>query len=345
MVDGVVFHKFRGKANNNANDSTEVYGKLLGESVYLRRSLFLLVLLGALMLTIAAAPTMTAYQGGVGSSTKEYDCGGSCHNKASTATISMTASNTTLTPGAAVTVTVTVTGGQAGNILGVMLVTKLSPVPESIPSAMGWTITSDPSSSTTRYNYHEVTNYAGSGTYSWTLTAPQTSDAYQLYARVMHGGGDQAFSTNDATGLSFIVGTSGTPIGPVVAIISPTAGETVDGVVSITASIPSSVPISYAVLRVDGIERDNKTASPFSWTIDTELLADGDHVINITAVDSDGHVGYKQISISVDNARANTLILNWVWTMAAGSIAIIALVSVLMVLALMIRRKVMRGAK
>jgi hypothetical protein len=61
-------------------------------------------------------------------------------------------------------------------------------------------------------------------------------------------------------------------------------------------------------------------------------------------VDSNGKVGYKQISFTVDNARTNTLLLNWVWTMAAGSIAIIAIVSVLMVVALLIRRRVMGGA-
>ena len=302
-------------------------------------------MLAALTLTVAAAPVMTAYQGGVGSSTEEYDCGDSCHDKASTATVSMTASDTTLTLGQEVTVTVTVTGGQAGSILGVMIVSTLSPVPDSIPTAKGWTITSDPSGSATGYNYHEVSDYTGSGTYSWMLTAPQTSDAYQLYARVMHGGGDQAFSVDDATGISFIVGTSGTPTGPVVAIISPTSGDTVDGTITVSASIPSTIPISYAVLRIDGVERENKSAAPFSWTLDTELLADGEHVINITAVDTEGNVGYKQISFSIDNARANTLLLNWVWTMAAGSIAIIALVSVLMVLALMIRRKVMGGVK
>jgi len=324
---------------------TEAYINPLRESVYLRRSVSLLLLLGALTLVVGAAPVMTAYQGGVGSSYNEYDCGGSCHTKVSTATVSMTASNTTLTPGASVTVSVTVTGGQAGSILGVILVTTLSPVPESLPSAKGWTIISDPSNSASIFNYHEVSNYAGSGTYAWTLTAPQTNDAYQLYARAMHGGGGQAFAANCEAGISFIVGTSGTLTGPVVAIISPIAGETVDGSIIVSASIPSSVPLAYAVLRIDGVERENKTATPFSWTLNTEELSDGEHVINVTAVDSGGHVGYKQVSFTVDNAAANTLMLNWVWTMAAGSIAIIAIVSVMMVVALLIRRRIAGGAK
>lgn len=276
---------------------------------------------------------------------QEYDCSNSCHNKDSSSTVSMSASDTSLTLGETVTVTVTVSGGQGGNLLGVMLVTTLSPVPDSIPTAKGWVITSDPGGSTAGYNYYEDTGYTGSGAYTWTLTAPQTSEIYQLYARAMHGGDGQAFAQDDATGISFVVGTTGVPTGPVVAIISPTAGETVDGVITVTASIPSTEPIAYAILSIDGVERENKTATPFSWTVDTELLADGDHVINVTAVDSVGNVGFKEISFSIDNARANTLLLNWVWTMAAGSIAIIAVVSVLMVVALMIRRRVMRGVK
>ena len=296
----------------------------------------------ALVLIIVGSPVLSARQGGVGSSTEEYDCGSSCHNKASTATVSMSASDTTLTPGQAVTVTVAVSGGQSGNILGVMLVTTLSPVPESIPAAKGWTINADPSG-TTAYNYYEVTNYAGSGTYSWSLTAPEVDDAYQLFARVMHGGGDQAFAVDDVVGVSIAVGSTGTPVGPIVSIISPTSGETVDGVVTITASIPSSEPLVYALLSIDGVAKENKSGAPFSWTLNTETLADGEHVINITAVDTLGKVGYKELTITIDNARANTLLLNWVWTMAAGSIAIIAIVSVSIVVALLIRRKIMRG--
>ncbi len=296
----------------------------------------------ALVVMIGVTPGMMATRNGVDSGTQEYDCGNSCHEKQSTAVVSLTASNTTLTPGATVTVTATVTGGQSGSILGVMLVTLKNPVPESLPSAMGWEIVSDPSGSTV-YNYYEITDYAGSQTFTWTLTAPQTADTYQLYARVMHGGGGQAYAI-DSAALPISVGTSGTPNGPLVSIISPSAGQTVDGIITIEAAIPSGSPISYAVLRVDGFERENKTTAPFSWSLNTQLLADGDHLINITAVDSNGKVGYKQISFTVDNARTNTLLLNWVWTMAAGSIAIIAIVSVMMVVALLIRRRVMGGA-
>lgn len=310
----------------------------------MRRLPFMLVLACALVLGIVGAPALTAYQGGIGSSTEEYDCGNSCHTKASTATVSMTASDITLTPGQSVTVTVTVSGGQAGSILGVMLVTTLSPVPESIPAAEGWTITVDPSG-TTAYNYYETTTYAGSGTYSWTLTAPQTEDVYQLYARVMHGGAGQAYAVDDLMGISLVVGATGTPTGPIVSIISPTEDETVDGIITVTASIPSGEPLSYALLSIDGIARENKSGAPFSWIVDTETLSDGEHVINITAVDILGRAGYKEITITVDNARANALLLNWVWTMAAGSIAIIAIVSASIVVALLIRRKVMGGVK
>lgn len=308
----------------------------------MRRSTLMLAVMGALVLLVTTAPVMTAYQGGVESSTQEYDCGGSCHTKASTATVSMVASKTSLTPSQALTVTVTVNGGQAEGILGVMLITTLSPVPESIPSAKGWGITVDPSGSTA-LNYFETLDYAGSGTYMWTLTAPTADGPYQLYARVMHGGGNQAYSVNDAAGISFIVGSSGLPTGPVVSIISPLASEKIHGAITISASIPSTTPIAYAVLTVDGIVRENKTAGPFTWSLDTQLLSDGKHTINITAGDAEGHRGYSQITVTVDNAAANILLLNWVWTMAAGSIAIIAAISVMMVVALLIRRRMMGG--
>lgn len=306
--------------------------------------MILFAVIGLATLLVAIAPALTARPGGVASGTEEYDCGGSCHDKASTAVMTMSASNLTVATGGSVTVTVTVSGSQSGSILGVMLVSSLSPVPASIPSAAGWIITADPSGSTT-YNYYEIMNYAGSASFVWTLTAPPTQGVYQLFARVMHGGGE-AYAEDDTAGLSFIVGNVGTPGVPTVIITSPIEGEKATGTITVNANIPSSQPIAYASLKMDGVEIGNKSSAPYSWSVDTTTYADGTHVLNITAVDTSGHAGYEQVTVTFDNSASNKELIAWFWTMAAGSIAIVAWVGVLTVVALMIRRRhIEKGAK
>lgn len=289
------------------------------------------------MLLVAIASPLTARPGGVASGTEEYDCGGSCHDKTSSAVIAMSASNLTVPTNGTVTVTVDVSGSQSGSILGVMIVSSLSPIPESIPGNAGWNITADPSGTTT-YNYYEATNYAGSATLEWTLRAPSTSGVYPLFARVMHGGG-QAYAVDDVSGLSFVVGNAGSLGAPTVMITSPVANEETKGIVTVDANIPSNQPIAYATLTVDGVLIGNKSSAPYSWTIDTNTYADGTHVINITAVDTMGNHGYKQVTVTFNNAGSSKEILAWLWTMAAGSIAIVAWVGVLIVAALVIRKR------
>jgi hypothetical protein len=249
----------------------------------------------------------------------------------------MGASNLNPEKSASVTVTVNVSGSQSGEILGVMIISALSPVPESVPTAAGWTITSDPGGAP-GVNYYEIRNYAGQTSMTWTLTAPSANGVYTLYARVMHGGGAE-YAGDYTAGLSFVVGSSGTPGVPNVIITSPLAEETVKGTVTVNANIPSTTPVAYAVLRFDGVEIGNKTSAPYSWQIDTRTYPDGDHVVNVTAVDEAGHVGYKELTMTIDNARVNEQLLSWIWTMAAGTIAIVAWTGVLVVIALMIRRR------
>jgi hypothetical protein len=312
------------------------------ESVDLRKNITLMTAVGMLALLVLISPVIDARRNGVGSGTEEYDCGGSCHSVLSSATITMFASNLTPATGQSLTVTVNVSGGSSDAILGVMIVSSLSPVPASIPSAAGWVITTDPSGLAT-YNYHEITDYASQTSMTWTLTAPQQTGIYNLYARVMHGSPSGAseveYAKDYVDGLSFIVGSAGLPGIPNVVLTSPTEGSTVKGSMTVNANIPSSQPIAYAVLKLDGVEIGNKTVAPFAWTIDTRAYADGDHVLNITALDVLGNAGYKQVTVDVDNSATNTELLSWVWTMAAGSIAIVAWIGVMIVVALMIRRR------
>ena len=306
----------------------------------MRKGIVFLVLISAAVLLVAMAPAFSARPNGVGSGTEQYDCGGSCHETAGSASLSMWASNITPAPGGPVKVLVNASGGQVSDqIFGIMIVSERSPVPSSVPSSDGWTITQDPSGTAT-HNYYESTTYSGSTTMQWLLTAPSTPGIYTLYARAMHGLNNVGYYEDYVAGVTFVVGNIGGATGiPVVVITSPQAEETVSGTVTVTAEVISNKTILYATLRLSGNIIGNSSSAPFTWIIDSDQYKDGGYALNVTVVDSEGQVGYKQETITISNAGTTHTLLGWVWTMAAGSIAILAWMGTLIVVALMIRRR------
>lgn len=302
-----------------------------------KRSWYLV--LGLMVLAVMTfAPPLKAYNGGV--SPGDYQYGSpTCHSKQSSSTITMTASDYSPDPGSSLTVTVTVTGGEAsGTPLGVMIVSALTSS-NSLPSDAGWTITTDPTSST-QFNYYQVNSYSGSLTASWTLNAPSTNGTYKLYAREVHGDGE-TYTNRYVSGITFTVGSTGTPTGFSVVISSPVDGDTVSGSIIVNADMTPAANISYAFLTIDGALVENKTAAPFAWSVDTNNYADGEHLLKVTAVNDTGGQAFKEITISVDNGGESEEMLSWMVTMGVGSIVIVTIIAVAIVIVLMIRKKLM----
>jgi hypothetical protein len=289
---------------------------------------------------VVASPSMTAFRGGVVDSNQQYGCSTGCHTVKSGSVLTMWTSDPTPEPGGTVTVIVNVTGGEASaSPLGVQLVSALTKS-TSLPSNAGWTIVTD-STGVTAYNYNEISAYTGSASLTWTLSAPNSPGVYTLFAREIHGKGDTYY--NDFSGgLSFVVG-GVTPGVLTVFITSPSSGSEVSGTISVAASILPVDNIAYANLSVDGILVGTKTAEPFTWTLDTKQYTDGAHVFTVTATNETGGQGSKEIAVTVNNAAADETMLSWVWTIAAGSILIISLLGVFVVVALMIRKRTMKG--
>jgi len=309
-----------------------------------RGRIALLTIICLSIVIVTLAPSLLASpggvtNGGVNNSNQKYDCGGSCHNAPSTASITMWASTQQVAPGGPLDVIVNVSGGQAVDILGVMIVSIKSPVPASIPTVDGWVIRSDPGGHT--FNYYETTTYSGSASMRWQLNAPTTTGHYTLHARIMHGGGAE-YAADSTAGVTFLVGNTSTT-GPTVIVTAPATGSTVKGVVSVEATILDNASMRYVVLKLDGVEISNKTNGPFNWSLESTIYKDGEHTLNVTAVDVNGKVGYQQITITISNAALKSGLLAWVWTMAAGTVAILAWVGVLMVVALMIRKRHLEG--
>lgn len=82
---------------------------------------------------------------------------------------------------------------------------------------------------------------------------------------------------------------------------SPVDGSTVSGVIGINANVTSKKAISYVVLRLDGQTIGNKTVAPFNWELNTTQHAEGQHNLNLTAVNSAGGRGQSQVTVTINN--------------------------------------------
>ncbi|MDO8563682.1 MAG: Ig-like domain-containing protein [Nanoarchaeota archaeon] len=91
---------------------------------------------------------------------------------------------------------------------------------------------------------------------------------------------------------------------PTVSITSPSNGATVSGTISISANANDNVAVSSVQFKVDGNNVGSAdTSSPYSASLDTTALSNGNHVLTAVAVDSSGNQATSNsISVSVNNA-------------------------------------------
>jgi hypothetical protein len=239
--------------------------------------------------------------GGRESSNEDYNCGDSCHKTESDSTISMTASNLTLSPGETVNVTVSVTGSEADDSdLGVFL-TRSKEESNSKPSVDGWAIISDPSG-TTSYNYYEESSVTGGVVWKWTLQAPTAEGTYTLYAREHHGNGARYFK-DVPEGLSFTVASGGGQQNqlPTCDISDPSSGAKVGGTIMIagTASDPDGT-VERVEIRIDDDEwlvLDG--TNPWSYEWNTTGLSDGTHTIFARSFDGTSYSLESRVKVTV----------------------------------------------
>ena len=89
---------------------------------------------------------------------------------------------------------------------------------------------------------------------------------------------------------------------PTVSITFPGNGAWVNGIQTVSVVAIDSVGISKVVLYVDGVLKSTDTSSPYSFSLNTGVYADGStHTIRADAYDSSNNKASKQISVKVDN--------------------------------------------
>jgi hypothetical protein len=101
---------------------------------------------------------------------------------------------------------------------------------------------------------------------------------------------------------------------PIVAIISPTAGATVSGTVSVTASASDSVGVTGVQFKLDGTNLGSEdTTAPYAVSWDTTGSSSGTKTLTAVARDGAGNTATSTaVSVTVDNSASDpSLVGRW----------------------------------
>lgn len=92
------------------------------------------------------------------------------------------------------------------------------------------------------------------------------------------------------------------PSVPVVTLNLPLDGSTLSGTVTVTATVTDSGTINIAYLIVDDVVINSDSVAPYSFSLDTTKLNDGNHSLFVRAWNAAGKAGdSKKISVVVAN--------------------------------------------
>ncbi|MDC8446695.1 MAG: Ig-like domain-containing protein, partial [Nitrosomonas sp.] len=123
---------------------------------------------------------------------------------------------------------------------------------------------------------------------------------YSLTAHAFDAAGNQGVSGSVSIAVSNAVANTQAPV---ISIASPATGSTVSGILSVTFSFSEIAAIRYVDLYVNGIPYSRKSVAPFTHTLNTGLLPDGNHILTAHAFDIAGnHSVSANVSVTVSNA-------------------------------------------
>jgi thermitase len=122
--------------------------------------------------------------------------------------------------------------------------------------------------------------------YSWN-SATSPNGSHTLKAIAADASGNTAASQITVTVNNTVVDT----IAPTISIISPAAGATVSGNVSVKVNANDNVGVAKVEFYVDGTLKGSSTAAPFTINWNTRKLKAGSHTIYSMAYDPSGNAG------------------------------------------------------
>ena len=141
-----------------------------------------------------------------------------------------------------------------------------------------------------------------SSPYSFALdTGLYPAGTYQLTVR--------AYDTSDNMKASSAVALTIPPppdtTNPVVTLTSPVNGSTVANTINVSASATdNSGTVRKVEVIIDGTVKTTLTSSPFTYSLDTKTLSDGNHTVAMKAYDPSNNSATATATVTVKNATA-----------------------------------------
>ena len=238
--------------------------------------------------------TTTAANGAHSLTSKAYDA---ANNSATSAVVSVTVSNSDVTPpatsitapagGATVSGTTNVTASASDNV-------GVAKVEFYLDSVLQATDTTSP------YSWAWNTTTSANGAHSL------TSKAYDAAGNIGTSAAVSVTVSNDVTS-------------PATSITAPAGGATVSGTTTVTASASDNVGVAKVEFYLDSVLQATSTTSPYSWSWNTTTSANGAHSLTSKAYDAANNIG---TSAAVGVTVSNSLLLdlsNWTLVQANAS--------------------------
>lgn len=95
--------------------------------------------------------------------------------------------------------------------------------------------------------------------------------------------------------------TNSAPTAVSVNITSPSNGATVSGIINVTATATASSGIAHVDFYVDSTLKTSDTTSPYSMSLDTTTLTNGQHTLKAIAYDNSSNSAQSVVQITVQN--------------------------------------------
>lgn len=124
-------------------------------------------------------------------------------------------------------------------------------------------------------------------------TGSLSNGSHTISAVATDAGGNQTTATITVT----VLNDAGPPT---VSITAPADGDTVSGLVDITATAADDVGVTRVDFAIDGSVLTSDTTSPYSMGWNTFGVTEGSHTITATAYDAAGHSTSATITVNID---------------------------------------------
>jgi hypothetical protein len=137
-------------------------------------------------------------------------------------------------------------------------------------------------------------------------TGALTNGSHTVQARARDAAGNVRTSSLVTFNVSNVTAADTTP--PNVAVTSPTSGQTVSGTINAAATASDNVGVAGVRFLIDGAQQGSEdTAAPYTASINTTALTNGNHTITARARDAAGNVRTSTaVTFAVSNSSSGT---------------------------------------